>query len=228
VSLRPIARHYQQEGYTLVTGPAAEPVTADDLRAQLNGVSDTDAYLEGLIAEAREEVEYASGLALISQTWRLTIDCWPGYKEQWWDGVREGHRGSLSMGMAYGGAPFVTLRRMPLASITSVTVYGEDSVATAVDVAATFDVDTAQKPGRLALKSGAAWPVALRAVNAIEIVHVSGYGDAASDVPGPIRRAVRQLAAYAYGHRGDGCDMGSAYHASGAAEIVSRYRNVRI
>jgi len=96
--------------------------------------------------------------------------------------------------MIAGGAADIEIPRWPLQSITSCTVYDEDSNSTAVVVSSVFDVDTQSLPGRLSLQSGATWPVALRANNAIEIVYVAGYGDAAADVPADLRRAVKQLA----------------------------------
>jgi uncharacterized phiE125 gp8 family phage protein len=78
------------------------------------------------------------------------------------------------------------------------------------------------------LQRGATWPVALRANNAIEIVYTAGYGADASSVPAPLRRAVKQLAAYLYTHRGDMCDMGDAMHDSGAGSIMGQYKIKRV
>ena len=82
----------------------------------------------------------------------------------------------------------------------------------------------------MTLKSGATWPVALRANNAIEISYTSGYGDAAADVPAPVKRAVKQMAAYLYQNRGDGCgcDASEAFNDSGAASLFSAYKVVKI
>jgi uncharacterized phiE125 gp8 family phage protein len=112
--------------------------------------------------------------------------------------------------------------------VDSVTVYDEDGNSTAVTVSTTFDVDTYQVPGRITLQRGATWPVALRANNAIEIVYTAGYGSAASSVPAPIKRAVKQLAAYLHTHRGDMCDMGDAMTDSGAASIMGQYKVKRL
>jgi hypothetical protein len=114
----------------------------------------------------------------------------------------------------------VELPRWPLTSITSVTVYDEDSNAVVVTVADTFDVDTYRLPGRVTLKRGAVWPVALRANNAIQIVYVSGHANAAA-VPAPMKRAVKQLAAYLYAHRGDDCDPADAWSKSGAESTLN-------
>ena len=212
---------FYTRGNTLTTGPATAPVTAAQLRTYLRetatGLPDTEA--DDFIDEARQLIEDYSGLALITQTWQLTIDRWPSAHEPWWVGVRQAH-----INIMEGGHSSLRLPRFPLQSITSVKTYSGDGTATTVVVADTFDVDTEQTPGRITLKVGGTWPVALRANNAIEVVYKSGYGDAASDVPKPLIRAVKQLAAYLYSHRGDDCVDGSPLMKSGVASILNTYR----
>jgi len=227
MTLRAPVSLYQFRGSRIVTAPAAEPITVDELRTHLRVDSDLLGATEAasLIAEARQYIEDQTGLALITQSWRLTIDHWPRSREEWWDGVRQ-----MSISELYGPQSYASLYlpRYPLQSITSVTVYDEDSNSESVTVADVFDVDLYQMPGRLRLKSGATWPVALRPTNAIEIVYSAGYGASASTVPAPIRRAVKQLAAMLYTQRGDGCDIGEYYHSSGAAGILAGYRPAKL
>lgn len=204
-------------GHALVTAPTSEPVTATALRAHLSETSEPlpDDDANALIAEARNLIEEKTGLAFISQQWRLVLDKWPTTCEPWWDGVREGAIAELN------GLPgFVYLPRYPLASIVSVTVYDQASNSATVNVAATFDVDVYQRPGRMALKSGATWPVALRPTNAVEIVYQSGYASATL-VPPILARAVKQVAAYLYTHRGDDCQIDDAFGA--AKSLLSSY-----
>lgn len=224
MSLRAAVPLYQHRGLSLVTAPAAEPVTAAELRLHLRtdatDFPDAGAY----VTDARQEIETRAGVAFLTQTWRLALDRWPAGGEAWWDGVREG-----SIAALYGANTqrSIGLPRFPLQSITSVTVYDEDSNARSVTVADTFDVDLYSQPGRLTLKRGQTWPIALRASNAIEIVFVAGYTSAAT-VPAPMKRAVKQLAAFLYAHRGDECDPGDAYHASGADALMAQYKPARI
>src|SRR5690606_12930911 len=85
--------------------PETEPVSVVEVKQHLRIDHDTeDALIEGLVRAAREEVEASAGLALINQSWRLTLDRLP----------RSGEVG---------------LRRHPVRSITSVTVYGADGEA---------------------------------------------------------------------------------------------------
>ncbi len=224
MSLRAAVPLYQHRGLALVTAPAAEPVTAAELRLHLRtdatDFPDAGAY----VTDARQEIETRAGVAFLTQTWRLALDRWPAVGEAWWDGVRDG---SISELYAAASMRSIDLPRYPLQSISSVTVYDEASNASTVTVADVFDVDLYRMPGRMTLKRGQTWPVALRSSNAIEIEFVAGYTSAAT-VPSPMKRAVKQLAAFLYAHRGDECDPGDAYHASGADALMAQYKPARI
>ena len=226
MTLRPSIPLYQQRGSVLVTAPATEPVTASELRTHLRVDSTElpDAEANALIAESRQMIEETTGLAFISQSWRLSIDRWPGGQEAWWDGVRQM---AISELYAPNYMTSVHMPRWPLASITSVTVYDDDSNAETVTVANTFDVDTYQVPGRITLKNGSTWPIALRANNAIQIVYVAGYANAAA-VPSVLKRALKQLAAFLYTNRGDTCAPADAMDKSGANDIMALYRPMRV
>lgn len=55
--------------------PGAEPVTLAELKQYLRlGHASEDELLAGLIRAAREDLERATGLALIEQDWRLVLD----------------------------------------------------------------------------------------------------------------------------------------------------------
>lgn len=226
MALLPAKDLYQYRGHVQSTAPAVEPVTADELRDYLRETSDglPDSEANDLIAEARELIENSTGLSLITQEWTLAIDHWPNSSEEpWWDGVRQGAIAEL-----YGGqySRSLGLPRYPLQDVDSVTVYDEASNPTSITVADTFDVDTYRTPGRITLKSGKTWPVALRPQNAIIIVYTSGYGDASTDVPAGLRRAVKQVAAYLYSHRGDDCDTGDAL--AQADSMLDQYKVRRV
>jgi uncharacterized phiE125 gp8 family phage protein len=197
-----------------------EPVTATDLRAQVRdaGMSNTEGA--AWVATARAYIEEMNNLAIITQTWRLALDRWPSGREKWWDGVRQGSRSELYGPSSYSDVP---LPRYPLQSITSVTTYDTGDNATSITVADVFNVDTYRTPGRIALRSGQTWPIALRETNAIVIDYVAGYGSAAGDVPAPIRQAILLMAASLYENRGDGCSTASAYSMSGAKGMVEIY-----
>ena len=62
----------------LLSGPASEPVALDEARAYLRlDDTDEDALLTTLVTAARLHVESVTGLALLSQSWRVVRDDWP-------------------------------------------------------------------------------------------------------------------------------------------------------
>lgn len=217
MALRPSVAQHPGRGNRLVTAPAVEPVTATELRTQLKRTGDElpDAEAETLITEARQFIEEYSGLALITQTWRLTMDGWPGYVEPWWDGVRE----MAISALATGNPITLVFPRYPLSAVSSVKTYDEDDAETVVSISSTFNIDTEQRPGRMRLKPGQVWPSATRGFNAVQIDYVAGFGAAAGNVPVSLRGAVLSLAAYYYDHRGE-CDMTEAFCKSGADTSV--------
>jgi uncharacterized phiE125 gp8 family phage protein len=162
----------------LNTPPAVEPVTLAQAKAHLKvDTTDDDALITALISAARARAEWHTGRALITQGWTLWLDCWPA-----------------------SGAIEVPLP--PLQSITSVTTYARDDSASVMD-SALYTIDAVSAPGRLALKSDAAPPTNLRAVNAIAVAFTAGYGDAAGDVPQILNEAILELIAYLYENRGE-------------------------
>lgn len=153
--------------------PEAEPVTPGDVKQTLRLDHDSeDELLAGLIRAAREEVEASCGLALIEQGWRLTLDRLP----------RSGR---------------VLLRRHPVREITSVTVYGADGEASLVDPG-TYRLDAHGRPARLHFS---VVPSSTAAINGIEIDFVAGFGEAGTDVPDLIKRAMLALVSHWYEFR---------------------------
>lgn len=223
MSLRPAKNMYDPRGHVIVTEPAIEPVSASDFRDHLRytAADMTDDEADGWISSARAMIEEYTGLALITQSWRMVMDRWPAAQEPWWDGVREGSIAELR-----GAYAELRLPRYPLQTVDTVTTYDNSGASTAITVATVFDVDTYSKPGRMALKSGQTWPVALRPTNAIDIVYTSGYGANDTDVPAPLRLAVKMVAAYLENHRGDGCTAEDAM--AGVMSIMSKYKVARI
>jgi len=154
--------------------PAAEPVTLAEAKAYLRLQHDSeDALLAGLVRAAREEVERSTGVALIDQHWRMTLDDWPD-------------------------SAIVAIARFPVKEITAVTAYGSEGEAWAVDPG-TYTLDAASRPARLYFESR---PEPLRVLNGVEIDFVAGYGEAGTDVPDLLRRAILLLTAHWFEFRG--------------------------
>lgn len=148
--------------------PAGEPVTLAEAKAQLRIAHDSeDGLIGGLIRAARAEVEAQTGMALIDQSWRLALDCWPH------DGL-------------------VRLRRHPVKQILSVTVYGEEGEGAVLDPAG-YEADLVTRPARLHFVSP---PAPERRLNGIEVDFTAGFGEAGTDVPDQLKRAVLVLVAH--------------------------------
>ena len=180
-------------GLTLVTPPAAEPVTLAEAKAHLRvDIANDDSLITDLIASARQAAESHTRRALVTQTWRLSLDRFPGKPLPWWDGVREGAE-------IPEPANAVELPRPPLQSVTAVTAYDDTDAATVMP-AADYFVDTDREPGRIVLRSGKTWPSVTRVANGVEVVFVAGYG-AASAVPQAIRQGILMLVGHTYENR---------------------------
>lgn len=158
----------------LLTAPAVEPLSLAEAKAFLRVEHDADDDVIGaLIASARIHIEAQTRRALITQGWRLSLDAWPA------DGR-------------------VAVRPAPLAALTAARVYGSDGDATTLDLQS-FVVDTAGSSIAFA-----PWALAQpgRAAAGIALDVTVGYGVAASDVPQPLRQAVRLLLGHWYENRG--------------------------
>jgi uncharacterized phiE125 gp8 family phage protein len=162
----------------LVTAPAAEPLDLEfDAKPHLRvDFDDDDAYIGGLITAVREHIEKTEiSSALITQTWELVLDNWPGVE--------------------------LRLPKPPLQSVTSIQYYDiDDNPAVTVD-SSTYLVDADSWPGRICLRDGQSWPsVTLREIGGVVIRFVAGYGDA-DDVPAPIRQAMQLILSDWYENR---------------------------
>jgi uncharacterized phiE125 gp8 family phage protein len=149
-------------------GPEAEPVTLGEAKANLRIDHDSeDTLIAGLIRAAREEVESTTSVAMIDQHWRLAVDELP------------------ASGM-------LRLRRGPVKEVLSVTLYGADGEASMLDPGL-YQLDALSNPARLHFSDR---PPALRAMNGIEVDFVAGHGEAGTDVPDLLKRAVLMLVAH--------------------------------
>jgi len=187
----------------ITSAPAVEPVTVSEAKAHLrvDGTAE-DTLIGSLILTSRLHIEAALGLALMTQSWRLTLDAWPNGRE-------------------------LELPLRPLQSLASVKVLSADGTAEAVPSSA-YVVDVDGMPPRIVRNNGS-WPQLERAVNGIEIEFTAGFGDGAADVPAPIRQALLMLVAHWYERR-DPIEVGSRETAIPAAvsDLLAPYRAVRL
>lgn len=160
--------------YALITPPIAEALSPTDVKAHLRiDNSDEDDLLESLIRTAREHLERASGLALISQGFRLYLDAWPD------DGI-------------------VPITRGPVQAITEIRVFDALGDETIIDLGGHV-LDGNARPARLFLRNR---PTPGEPLNGIEIDFTAGFGDAGLDVPDTLKRAMLTHVAAMYEFRG--------------------------
>lgn len=133
------------------TGPAIEPFTVEEAKAQIRSVQNQeDGLIASYIKAARAACEEYMGRGLLTQTITLNLS----------DFVT-----TIPLPQAY-----------PLASVTTVKYYDTDGVQQTVS-SSVYTVDTVSRPGRIALAADQSWPAVqgTRRVGRIEIKYVVGY-----------------------------------------------------
>lgn len=164
-----------------IVDPTVEPVSLERIYQHLHldpttGSPPThpeDALLSDYITAARELIEDETGLALITQTWALTLDLFPIEIE---------------------------LPILPVRSIESVTyVDGNgDEQALADDQ---YFLDNKRKPAWLLTASGVSWPTTLSTADAVTVTMIAGFGDTADSVPKKLRHAIMLIVGDFYANR---------------------------
>lgn len=162
---------------TTLTPPSGEPLSLADAKAFARVGSDHDDALMGqLIAAARAHVETETGLALVTQSLRLTLQDWP--------------IGVLEQGV-------MRLPRRPAQGLTAVRL--TDGVEATL-ITDQFQLTPGLSP-QLKPQSGLAWPWPHSVHQWIEIDWVAGFG-AAETVPEDLVHAVKRIVAFGVEHQG--------------------------
>lgn len=200
--------------------PAIEPLTLDETKIFLRvDQTNDDALITTLITAARMFCEANTGRSLITRSYSLFLDRWPGARSphSFIPGMEDQqYRIPVALEMCTVALPYP-----PLLSVVQINIYAADNSVTVFDSGSYF-VDTAGVPGRLVLTSGTVPPLPGRIANGIEIQFTAGYGSSEDDVPILLRQGMLQVIAHLYEHRGDSPDQ--ALLASGAAAIFQPYR----
>jgi uncharacterized phiE125 gp8 family phage protein len=170
-------------GLIRTVDPQFEPLTLEEAKAHLRvDVDVEDELIMALIVAARGAAEDYTLRALVTQTWRLTIDyCWPYVEE--------------------GGScfPRIVLPRPPVASVSSISYVdlNGDTLPLAADQYMVYKRDT----GETAIEPAydVIWPDVRDVPAAITVEFVAGVASAA--VPQPIKQAMLLLIGHLYEHR---------------------------
>ena len=165
----------------LVTKPAVEVVTVEEAKLHLRvDGDDEDKLIERIIEAARLDVENFLWHALITQTWKLTVDYFP--------------------------ADAILLKRSPVNSVNSITYLDLTGKKQTLDPV-NYTVDNLSTPARIVRKGSSPtirqyWPVtSYYQLNVVSVEFVAGYGDKGKDVPADIVEALLVRVGDLYRHR---------------------------
>lgn len=160
--------------YALLSMPAAEPLTLGDVKAHLRiDTTDEDGLLTGLIRVAREHLERATGLMLITQSFRLYLD---SVSE---DGI-------------------IRVLKGPLQRLDAIRIYDAAGFPVELDVSA-IPFERGVVAGRILAGSGL---ITSRAIQGVEVDFTGGFGASGNEVPDSIRRALLLHVAAMFEYRG--------------------------
>jgi uncharacterized phiE125 gp8 family phage protein len=173
-------------GLTLVTGPAEEPVSLEEMRLHLrvDDLGEEVTHVAELIRSAREYVEEWVGCQMVTAVWKLTLNHFHDPRHAYKD---------CETGWT------IRVPKWPLQAVSAVT-YLDVQGATQTLATASYLVDSVRRPGRLFPAYGLEWPETYDVPNAVSITFTAGFG-AADAVPRLLRQVVKLLAAHDYENR---------------------------
>ena len=206
------------------SAPSTVPVTKAECKTIMRIESSEtgfDDLLDALITRAVSMLETYLDMAFIARPYTMYFDAVPQFRRYFhWQGVRDGRMSEL-----FGQCDAFEIPVYPLYSVASIKMY--DTTETAHSVSTdVYQVDTASRPGRVALKYGQQWPTyVLRAANSVEVKFTAGYTDADA-VPQDIKDAIVSVVDYLFNHAG--CTAEEAIANSGAWSLVKHYRRTKI
>lgn len=190
---------------TRVTAPAVPLISTADAKAHLRvDFADDDDLIDGLVQAANDLLDGEVGIlgrALITQTWSLTLAKVP----QGWT---------------------LQLPIPRVQSVSSITYYDTDN-ASQTFAASEYRLVSTDEYGLVELALNATWPALYTRADAMTVEFVTGYGDAASDVPQPIVQAALLLVSHWYEMRGAATDKTMAALPMGVQALLMNYRLVR-
>ncbi len=172
--------------WVLDTPPTLEALTLAEGKEHLriSGTAD-DTLVTSIILAARHRLEDETGRQFITATWNAYYDRFP-----------------FSSG-AYRGILTESVLRLPKSPVQMVNeiTYVDPNGTTTTLSALRYQVDSFTTPARIAPAYGQVWPVTRVALNAVKVEFDAGYGDNPSDVPEPIRQAMRLLIGHYWENR---------------------------
>ncbi len=153
-------------GLTQTVAPLLEPVTLDEARRQVRqDLPVDDDYLADLVAECREQVEHDTRRALVSLTWKLTLDVFPpGAPSVFWGGWSDWT----------AGGPIRLPRASPLQAVTSVA-YVDGGGTTDTLSPTLYQVLSDREPAWIVPAYAQVWPVTRLLPAAVAVTYTAGF-----------------------------------------------------
>jgi len=162
-------------GLKRTVAPVQPAVTPEEAKRQISVWDGSqDDYITQLIIAATGAVERATARALITQTWRLSLDEFPC------DEIR--------------------IPRPPLIAVSSITYVDDNGTTQTLDTDL-YSVTTDAEPARIEPAYGEVWPAARCQREAVRVTYTAGYGATSESVPEPIRHAILLMVAHWYNCR---------------------------
>ena len=135
-----------------------------------------DPLLNMYIAVARVHAEMVTQRQLLTATWKLVLDAFPGMSLSGMSGISEGRRFPHNA---------IVIHKNPVQSVASIKYLDMSGVQQTMP-STDYVVDTTMEPARITPVFGKIWPIALPQIGSVEITFTAGYG-AAADVPAGIK-----------------------------------------
>lgn len=160
----------------VTSAPAAEPVTATDVKLNAYVVEDTtwdDFITDQLIPTARNYVERLANRSLITQTRRQYYDTLP---DEFY------------------------LRYPPVITVSAIT-YMDTAGDSQTLTGSLYTVDAVSYPGRIYPAYQQTWPSAASDTNSCYVTYTAGYGATGASVPIIYRRAIILLCTHWFNNR---------------------------
>ena len=185
--------------FQLVTPPAvdaatgiAEPVSLAEVKQHLRvDIPDDDDLILGLIAAARQAAETLTNRQLLTATWNLVLDAFPGPSLM---GVPAGMPYSLPQHA-------VLIPKGPVQSVISVD-YLDMNFDLVTMPADQYVVSGADDLTRITPVFGQIWQPTLPQIGAVTVQFVAGYGDS-TQVPSGIKAWIKMRVDSLYNQRGE-------------------------
>lgn len=177
-------------GLVQTVPPTDEPLTLDEAKASARvDTGADDDLIADLISAAREYAENSTQRQLMTATWQLTQDRFPG-GDPWW-----------GPWWHWGNAGVIRLPWPPLQNVVSIQYVDTQGNTQSVDLTNDTIIDSTREPARITPAWGKVWPVIRPMPNAVTITYVAGYADATL-IPRQVRLAMKLLIAEWYDNRG--------------------------